>query len=197
MTNPYSATTVDLSEPLAGDDETYEPKIFAVNGRIGRLRYLAYSFGVMILLMLALGVLVGLAALVLGKGAAVAMGFLIYIPMIAVTFIMAKRRLNDLDQSGWLSLLSLVPLVNAIFGLYLIFAPGTKGSNSYGPPPVQNSTSVIMLSLIFPLVFVFGVLAAIAIPAYQQYTVRAKAKAALQAPTPAAETSEQGGKSDD
>jgi hypothetical protein len=41
MSNPYAAPDAVLSD--VAEDETYEPQIFSVNGRIGRLRYLAYS----------------------------------------------------------------------------------------------------------------------------------------------------------
>ena len=50
-----------------------------------------------------------------------------------------KRRLNDLDKSGWWQLLYLVPIVNILFALYLLFWPGTKGSNNYGLQPAKNS----------------------------------------------------------
>lgn len=48
------------------------------------------------------------------------------------------RRLHDLGRSGWWSLASLVPLVNATLGLYLLFAPGQAYPNAYGP---DNSDS--------------------------------------------------------
>ena len=43
MDNPYSAPNVVLSEPVS-DDTTYEPKVFSIHGRIGRLRYWGYGF---------------------------------------------------------------------------------------------------------------------------------------------------------
>jgi len=36
------------------------------------------------------------------------------------------RRLKDLGKSGWFILLGFVPLVNLIFGLWLLLAPGTS-----------------------------------------------------------------------
>ena len=198
MTNPYSATSVDLSEPI-GADETYEPKIFAVNGRIGRLRYLAYSFVASIVITIVGAVVAAIlgVALALGssKGAAsiimmLVLGLIIYVPGIAIAIIMMKRRLNDLDLTGWLSLLMFVPLLNLVFALYLLFAPGTKTTNKYGPRPVKNSVWVILGGLIMPI-FIIGVLAAVSIPAYQQYVNKAKAAQALQS------SSEEQGKSSD
>jgi uncharacterized membrane protein YhaH (DUF805 family) len=57
-------------------------------------------------------------------------GLLTFIPGIAVSV----RRMHDLDKSGWMVLLALVPLVNFYY-LYLLLQPGTPGPNRYGPDP--------------------------------------------------------------
>jgi uncharacterized membrane protein YhaH (DUF805 family) len=44
------------------------------------------------------------------------------------------RRLHDVNQSGLLTFLILVPFVNLLLFLYLLFAPGTQGANKYGNP---------------------------------------------------------------
>ncbi len=108
-------------------------------------------------------------------------GILFYIPLFAVGFIMAIRRVHDMGYSGWLSLLILVPLVN----LWFLFAPGTQGPNEYGPPPVKNTTGVIIAAF-SPILLsvVIGILAAISIPAYQAYMMKAKAAQGQTAPTP-------------
>ena len=41
MSNPYSMPQSELREPAS--NETYQPKFFALSGRIGRVRYLGYS----------------------------------------------------------------------------------------------------------------------------------------------------------
>jgi uncharacterized membrane protein YhaH (DUF805 family) len=50
------------------------------------------------------------------------------------------RRLHDINASGWYLLLSLVPLVNFILGLTLLFKKGTEGPNQYGPDPLKSNT---------------------------------------------------------
>ena len=95
--------------------------------------------------------------------------------MITATSTYVRRRLNDLDQSGWWGIMMLIPLLNFFFGLYLVFAPGSKGSNSFGPAPCKNSVGVIIGGFLFPLLFIFGILAAVAIPAYKDYQEREKA----------------------
>jgi uncharacterized membrane protein YhaH (DUF805 family)/Tfp pilus assembly major pilin PilA len=179
VNNPYAAsnTSTDGNMPQQAG-QTYEPEIFALNGRLGRIRYLAYGIIINIVIMVVAGVLLGVLAAVIGSsnpGVFGILGFLIYVPILAVSFILAKRRLNDLDQSGWLGLLLIVPLVNFFFGLYLLFAPGTRGPNRYGAEPCANNTGLIVVACLFPVGIMFvGILAAVAIPAYATYTKKAK-----------------------
>ena len=68
-------------------------------------------------------------------------GVILFIPIVISLYV---RRLHDLDQSGLLTFLWLVPIVNFIFYLYLQFAPGNKNLNQYGPPiPSLNYWVVI------------------------------------------------------
>ena len=60
--------------------------------------------------------------------------FIVLIPMLTC----AIRRLHDLDASGWLIFLSLIPVINLGFLLVLIFKSGTKGSNPYGSIPKRR-----------------------------------------------------------
>ncbi len=181
MNNPYaaSATTITGKEPQT---DTYEPTVFGVSGRIGRLRYLAYS----LVTSVCFGVVGGAAVGGLGSMSKelALVGLIAFIPYIAYIFILAVRRLNDVRFTGWLSLLVLIPGVNMLVFLGLAIAPGDEKANSYGPAPSPNNGFVIAGACVFPLVFVFGILAAIAIPAYQQYVE--KAKAARSVPAPAA-----------
>jgi hypothetical protein len=57
--NPYLAPGAALSGLESGKD-TYEPKLWAWRGRIGRLRYMAYLFIVSILNMVPVTILMGL-----------------------------------------------------------------------------------------------------------------------------------------
>jgi uncharacterized membrane protein YhaH (DUF805 family) len=187
LTNPYNAPGADLSQQGGNNAERYQPRVFSTKGRIGRVRYIAYSTAVsmvFVLIFIAIAAMVAMSSS--GEGGAAMIGLMavvLYIPLFAVGFIMAIRRVHDMGHSGWLSLLILVPLVN----LWFLFAPGTDGPNEYGPQPVKNSTGVIVAAFSpFILAIVFGILAAIAIPAYQSYVMRAQ-EAAMQNETPAAE----------
>ncbi|MDF2445098.1 MAG: hypothetical protein K0S46_334 [Moraxellaceae bacterium] len=180
MTNPYRspvATVQDVYVPVT--DATYEPRIFSTDGRLGRLRYFVYSFIVQFVMAFLVGILAAVAIpLLAGRDGASALALplmvAIYVPILIAMLVMAKRRLNDMNQSGWLSLLMLVPLVNLIMALLLLFWPGSAGSNNYGPRPVKNSMTLIFFGVVLPLLLV-GLLAAFAVPVYQEYVARAQA----------------------
>jgi uncharacterized membrane protein YhaH (DUF805 family) len=163
--NPYSAPDAALD---AGQDALYQPKIFAFNGRIGRMRYLAYGIGVNILLMAVMVPLGGATAVMGGEAGMSMIGMLVigifYIATFVISIMFAKRRLNDLNRSGWWFLLFLIPLVNLLFAIYILFFPGTDGDNNFGPAPVANSTGVLILGWMFPALMILGIVAAVAIP---------------------------------
>jgi type IV pilus assembly protein PilA len=75
-----------------------------------------------------------------------------------------------MNVTGWLTLIALIPLAALVFW----FVPGTRGENKYGPRPPPNTTGVYVLACLLPFVMIVGILAAIAIPAYQDYTIRAQ-----------------------
>jgi cytosine/uracil/thiamine/allantoin permease len=74
-----------------------------------------------------------------------------------------------MNVTGWLCLISLIPLAALVFW----FVPGTRGANNYGPPPPPNTMGAVVVACILPIIMVVGILAAVAIPAYQDYTQRA------------------------
>lgn len=59
-----------------------------------------------------------------------------------------------------------------------MFTPGTLADNRFGPPPPPNSGWVVAGAVTYialiPIAFFVGILAAIAIPQYQDYVARAK-----------------------
>lgn len=187
MENVYSASQADLSV-TPDESGTYEPKVWSFSGRIGRLRYLAYTIANTLLIYLAFGVLTVIGVATTGtaqnSGGISVIGGIFMVLLVVGAFVISinysRRRLHDLDQSGWLSLLMFIPLVNFFFGLYLVFGSGTSGSNRYGQMPCKNSTWVIVGASLLPLFFVIGILAAIALPQYQKYTQKAKAAQAEQ-----------------
>lgn len=49
------------------------------------------------------------------------------------------RRLHDTGKSGWMFLISLIPLIGSIWLLVLLATEGEAGSNQYGSDPKQLS----------------------------------------------------------
>jgi uncharacterized membrane protein YhaH (DUF805 family) len=175
MNNPYGTPQASLG--TQGNVEGYdETSAFSAKGRFGRATYLVYSMGVSIVGMLIVGALMGVTAAVAGDGAKSfipIITILFYILLIPVSFIFMIRRLHDLDWSGWLSLLSFVPLINLGIAIPMLFFRGTEGANKYGLPP-RPVRGHVYIAIVLALIFVVGILAAIAIPAYQEYVLRAQ-----------------------
>ena len=171
--NPYQAPQAAIAK---ADGETRPVRLFAVSGRMGRLRYIAYG----VLVYVALAALSGILAAVLGSiGPAGAMigALLPAALMVVVSFMLTIQRCHDFNASGWLSLLGLVPLVNLIFW----FIPGSDGPNRYGPPTPPNTILVYSGAIGAPVVIIafVGIMAAVAIPAQQEYAHRARVSEVL------------------
>ena len=71
-------------------------------------------------------------AVALGQVAAILLGIFALgslLPGIAV----AVRRMHDLDKSGWMLLIGLIPVVGAILLIVWFCKVGTPGPNKFGP----------------------------------------------------------------
>jgi uncharacterized membrane protein YhaH (DUF805 family)/Tfp pilus assembly major pilin PilA len=178
MTNPYQTPEGQLTD----DDQAYaEVKFFSPGARVNRLRYWAHGMLLSLILypVMGIGGFLYSASTVAGTiviGAA-------YIALVVGSVIIMIQRLHDLNKSGWMSLLFLVPLANIYLIVLLIFFKGTPGRNDYGLQTPPNKTWHWLLALIMPFVFFLGIVAAIALPAYQDYMNRAKAQQSLQQDT--------------
>jgi len=156
---------------VAHDGEVQPIRLWPPSGRIGRLRFLAYTlalYGLVILLSFALGLLAALVS----SGSATATTAVVTIGVIAYTIAnitLLIQRSHDMNLSGWWSLAAFIPLV----GLVWIFKGGTPGTNRWGAPPPPNGLAVRVFGLMMPIVFAIGMIAAIAIPSYQAAAMRA------------------------
>lgn len=171
--NPYQAPGANLD--ISDQQEYVDPKFFSISGRIGRLRFLSYSFGYgLIGYLIMLIVLFGAGGAGAGSDspAFIAVMVLAYAYFIGTGLMLARRRSHDMNKNGWFSLLYLIPFVSLIF----LFIPGTKGENRFGKQPRPNKGSGMTIVVVgFLLIAIIGIVAAIAIPAYQDYVNRAKA----------------------
>ena len=148
-------------------------RLWPPKGRIGRLRLLVYATSMILAIQIA-----AVIAVAMGRSMGAAntnptiVGFLTWIAFLAGIFPLYIQRAHDMDWSGWASLVCMIPLVNLVF----VFKAGTPGANRYGAPPPPNGVWVkIGAFVMFGIFFLGGILAAIAIPQYQQYVQRARA----------------------
>lgn len=164
-TNPYAAPQADVRD-VTQVHEFQDVRILSPGGRIGRLRFLAWSFGLQLLIMVPAGIVAALA-----PGLVDVLLGLAYLAIVVITIILGIKRSHDMNWSGWTVLLMLIPIVALIW----IFKAGTDGPNRFGNPPPPNTTAIKVFGIGLPvLTFVLGMVAAIAIPAYSDYIERAQ-----------------------
>jgi uncharacterized membrane protein YhaH (DUF805 family) len=157
------------SQPDTG--ETYQPSMFQLQGRIGRVRYTAYSFAWGVLLALCMAVLMTMvgesaAGLVLVQGLGI-------LASLAASLIVGARRLHDMGRKSWLAGGLIIPFVNIAVALWLVCAPGSPRANQYGPAPARNTRGLIVLACAIPVIFLAGLLAAIVLAPHKSAAQRA------------------------
>jgi uncharacterized membrane protein YhaH (DUF805 family) len=162
--NPYTPPRAAVSD-VESEQEFQEIRMWSPKGRLGRLRYLAYFTGAYLIL----GAIMAGVNAAASEAVAGAIFLLLYAVAAVFGILVAIQRSHDMDWSGWTVLLQLIPLVGFIW----VFKRGTEGPNTYGPPPPPNTLGVKILGVLLPVIFLIGIAAAIAIPAYVQYTQRA------------------------
>ncbi len=166
-THETDSAAADFSRPAAspyappraavGDDlpEYATLKVFTIHGRIGRLRYLAWTL-VLTLAMLVIGGIISTVSFAVATASPTAgtllgvlLGLGLFVALVWVSVQIGVQRLHDLGWSGWLYFLNLVPLVNSVFPILLLVLPGNAGANQYGAPPPRNSTAVKVLATLW------------------------------------------------
>ncbi len=162
--SPYATPRAAVAETLP---EFGELKPFTTDGRIGRLRYLAWSMVLMLACLPLFGIAAGFFAVseILG-------GLLMLVVGIAVAVVgimFGVQRLHDIGWTGWLLLVTLVPIVGGVFSLLMFIIPGSTEANRFGSPPPANSGAVKILALLWVAMIVLGIIAAIALPAYMGF----------------------------
>ena len=155
-------------------------RFFDWHGRVSRVQFLAYStFNALIALMLVAFLFVmigGFQGMVNASSEQLPMSLLGASSVgVAVLFYLqlavSKRRFNDLNKTGWLALLMLVPGVNILVYLYLLAVEGTAGANYYGLParPATQLKTVLMILIPLLVMSLIGLLTQIVVPSYQSY----------------------------
>ncbi len=162
--NPYRPPGADVSTPEAGEIDQTSP--FSPAGRFGRLSFVAWIVIVSVVGNFASASFGSISAQT--GGAALAAIAVIGVGSLVLYVIFSIRRCHDFNGSGWLVLLSLIPLVNLVFFLYLVLKSGDAGANSYAPPRVTTGWERVIgiLGAVLILVMIIGILASIVIPGF-------------------------------
>ena len=166
--NPYAPPQARVADRYEDEGGVQPVRTWSPQGRIGRLRYIAHmivAYIAMIVPVFAGGFLQGMGMELIGTLLIAALG----IAYLWFFIVKTVQRSHDMNWSGWTVILSLIPIVNLIW----LVGSGTKGSNRYGAPPPPNTLGVKVLGLFFPVIAVIGIVAAVALPAYQAYAKRA------------------------
>ena len=135
-------------------DNGFVEMFFTWHKRLNRMRYFKRALVLTVAATVLLMIIVATTTVPLSKEAAIVstalngeefnlstagslMFILVLVAFSVPHYMLMIRRLHDLNKTGWLALLMLVPVVNTIFSLYLLFAPGTVGANDYGADPIE------------------------------------------------------------
>ena len=135
--SPYAAPKAAVAD-IETEQEYQEIQMWSPSGRIGRLRYLAYSFGSALLC----AVIAGALAALLGETLGPMVALVAYVVLIVFTIIVTIKRSHDMDWNGWTCLLTIIPFVALIW----VFKSGTPGTNNYGAPPPPNTKATKSLA---------------------------------------------------
>lgn len=155
LTNVYRAPRADLSMPAAETGDYCNPPVFgfSLEGRIGRLRSIAYCWP----LALAFVILGWLGSRIADKPIFLPMAIIAGVLAVWFSLRLTVLRLHDVNLTGKLVILffalsglsavlrnpgfsmtlSLLSLISMAALFY--FVPGTDGDNDYGPPPQPNT----------------------------------------------------------
>ena len=153
--NAYAPPQANLELSAEADGRTVS--FFDPHERLGRLRYWTYATAVSVGAALAaetIGVLMG------KRVGDFSGSYLFTIVTFVLTVVFARRRLFDMGRSPHWAFLMLVPFVNILAGLWLVFAPGDEQANEYGPPPPPNTRGTLIafwLTLLAFVAFLVGV----------------------------------------
>lgn len=155
-------------------------RFFDWHGRVSRVQFLAYStFNALIALMLVALLFVmigGFQGMVNASSEQLPMSLLGassvgVVVLFYLQLAISKRRFNDLNKTGWLALLMLVPGVNILVYLYLLAVKGSEGANYYGLParPATQLKTVLMVVIPLLVMSLIGLLTQVVVPSYQSY----------------------------
>lgn len=160
MTDPLLSSPIPVQK-----DSPLSP-----NGRFNRLSYLGW-YGLMsiiyLMVMMLLLSFTGYFSQVnatqmeysIFSGLLMPVMFVLWVVSFYFQMVFFIRRLHDLNKTGWLSLLLLVPIIQLFFSLYVLLAPGTPQHNDYGSIRPSSGWEKVLawLMIILSLLMLFSI----------------------------------------
>ena len=122
--------------PRYEPDTDLQSMFLRYDNRLNRKRYFLRSLALWAAVTI-LSTAVGLIATFLKSGAVSMLVYVISLAAVIPSFMLGIRRLHDLDRPAWWCVGCIIPLVNMVLGIYLLFFKGTDGPNQYGPDPLE------------------------------------------------------------
>ena len=169
-----STSSTRRRQEVNRDPETETPSAISVSlqGRIGRLRYLAFSWPTIVLSAL-LGIMAAFTD-PLHKTPGMILVIVVGVLWLWMPLRLMALRMHDLNQSAkWLLALILLPglcfaagkpqmgaVCSGFFwvvALFLILLPGSESDNDYGPPPGANTPLITVGAVLFLALMALGV----------------------------------------
>lgn len=98
----------------------------------GRAQRAEYWYFVLFNFLISLGL--GIVSSIIGNDSNI-LGSLYGLAMLIPGIAVGVRRLHDTGRSGWMLLISLIPLIGWIWIIVLLATDSTPGENQYGPNP--------------------------------------------------------------
>lgn len=151
--NPYQApTTAPGSTYPAIEKPSLLNVLFSFNGRISRSTYWIWTVVPIIVFVILAGLILPLftynssttqTATEVGEPAemtgepilALILVLLVYVPLLWINLALQVKRWHDRDRSGWMVLISFVPIVSIWALIECGFLRGTVGPNQFGQDP--------------------------------------------------------------
>ena len=108
---------------------------FTMSGRASRSEYWFWILGGVVfqIIMVVGAIILGIMDIPILPGLMALAPFLLVPASITVTV----RRLHDIGMSGWMWFVALVPVIGAIYLIYLFVQEGDMGENAYGAVPTN------------------------------------------------------------
>lgn len=147
--NPYAAPHSNLEHTPSPGGEA-EIALISTEGRLGRVRFIAYSLGLLLPAVTLDAVMGGVSLALPGTWSEwlwTAFLLMTYPTLLALWVMVMIQRIHDLSRSGWWALLIFVPIANLFFWLALYALPGTASTNRFGARPPPNSLAVKVCAL--------------------------------------------------